>query len=132
MTKKIINKLSQLFPDYLSDSKTNTDSVAKFLISYQNLNIGELELKDGIWKFFYSDDFKNQVNLAPLPEFPDINKVYSSQVLWTFFVVRIPGLKQPHIQDIIHDENIDANNEVELLKRFGKRTISNPYELSIA
>jgi len=50
-------------------------------------------------------------------------------LLWPFFGIRIPGLKQPAIQEILRNENIETDNDVELLKRFGQKTISNPYEL---
>jgi hypothetical protein len=58
-----------------------------------------------------------------------LTKVYRKDSLWPFFLVRIPGLKQPAIKEIIEKENIDTENEVELLKRFGQKSISNPYEL---
>jgi len=44
----------------------------------------------------------------------------------------IPGLKQPKIQEILEEENIDKNDEVALLYRFGRRTTSNPYILEPA
>ncbi|KAK6033622.1 hypothetical protein OSTOST_00220 [Ostertagia ostertagi] len=45
--------------------------------------------------------------------------------------IRIPGLKQPAIQEILKREKIDSGNDIELLKRFGQKTISNPYELMV-
>ncbi len=62
-------------------------------------------------------------------QFPDKNKTYKREELWPFFMIRIPGLNQPEIQHVIESENIDETNEVELLEHFGKKTISNPYEL---
>ena len=64
--------------------------------------------------------------------FPDLDKTYKSELLWPFFQVRIPGLKQPAIQEILKNEKIDEFNEVQLLKRFGKKIIANPYELVMA
>lgn len=48
------------------------------------------------------------------------DKTYKSEELWPFFRIRIPGLEQPSVQEILERENIDKNDEVELLKRFGK------------
>lgn len=106
---------------------------AKFILQVDGIHIGMLQCKDGEWFFKYTDDFKNHVaeyNL--ITGFSDLEKVYQSEVLWPFFQIRIPGLKQPAIREIIEKEKIDQNNEVELLKRFGNKTISNPYELVLA
>jgi len=43
--------------------------------------------------------------------------------------MRVPSLKQPSIRAIVGRERIDEHNQVELLRRFGRRTISNPFEL---
>jgi hypothetical protein len=59
-----------------------------------------------------------------------LTKEYTSPTLWPFFRVRIPGLKQPAVREIILKENLDIENEAALLKRFGERTISNRYILS--
>ena len=64
-------------------------------------------------------------------DFPDVNKTYRYEELPPFFVQRIPGLGQPKVQKIILEEKIDAHNEVELLKRFGKLSISNPFQLLV-
>ena len=57
------------------------------------------------------------------------NKTYKNEVLWPFFKIRIPGLKQPLVQEIISTENINANDEASLLKKFGEKNTSNPYIL---
>lgn len=44
----------------------------------------------------------------------------------------VENIWEPAIQEILKNENIDNSNEVELLKRFGHKTISNPYELLLA
>lgn len=63
--------------------------------------------------------------------FSNLNKVYKNETLWPFFRIRIPGLKQPAVKEILKKENINETNELELLKRFGHKTISNPYELDL-
>lgn len=114
------------------DLKTPTGIHAKFILKYEDIKIGYLELNDGIWKFSYSEAFKEQDDLRPIVQFPDKHKVYENEELWPFFTIRIPGLNQPSIEKILESENIDRSNEVELLKRFGQKTISNPYELVAA
>lgn len=87
-----------------------------------------MSCKDGEWTFKYSDEFKIQNEYHKIIGFPELDEEYKSNDLWPFFRIRIPGLKQPAIREIIEKENIQTN-EFELLKRFGKKTISNPYEL---
>lgn len=103
---------------------------AKFILSVDNIEIGILSCKEDEWWFKYSDEFKkHEDKYNRIIGFPDLNKTYKSSSLWPFFQIRIPGLKQPAIREIIAKENIDDTNEAALLKRFGKKTIANHYEL---
>lgn len=107
-----------------------TDEKVTFLLKLGDVEVGKLICQNGIWKFSYSYDFKNNADkYNSLVGFSDVNKTYESDTLWPFFRLRIPGLKQPKIQEILEFENIDKENEVALLKRFGKKTIANPYSL---
>lgn len=126
--KKVIKYLIQHSEGH-EGLKTPTNVHAEFILKYEDIIVGYLVLDNGIWKFSYSDEFKGQNKLRPIVQFPDENKVYKNEDLWPFFTIRIPGLNQPTIQTILESENIDRSNEVELLKRFGKNTISNPYKL---
>jgi HipA-like protein len=94
-----------------------------------DLPVGVLSVRGGQWTFRYADEFRAQQKLRPLPIFPDVNKVYESNELWSFFRMRVPSLKQPSVRRIVDEQNIDSKDEVKLLKRFGRRTISNPFEL---
>jgi len=38
-------------------------------------------------------------------------------------------LKQPLVKEAVEKENIDSTNQVALLKRFGRRTITTSFEL---
>ncbi len=101
----------------------------KFVLRYKELTIGFLELKEGVWTYRYSDEFKQQYDIKPLTDFPDVNKLYESKELLPFFMQRIPSLSQPKVLAVIKKERIEKNNEVELLKRFGAYSITNPFEL---
>lgn len=109
------------------------DQDTQFILMGNDLHIGTLYCEKGEWFFKYADIFKlrgSDYNL--ITGFPDVSKTYRSATLWPFFKIRIPGLKQPAIQEILKNENIATENEVELLKRFGQKSISNPYELVIS
>jgi hypothetical protein len=69
------------------------------------------------------------IHYAALTGFSDLHKVYKSQDLWPFFFIRIPWLKQLMIREIIKSEKIDGSNEAVLLRRFGSKSMSNPYIL---
>ncbi len=86
-------------------------------------------MENGLWSFQYSDDFRNQIKLKPLPDFPNVDKVYKSEELYPFFLHRIPSIKQPKVQKEIEANNIDATNTADLLRLFGKESISNPFLL---
>ncbi|MBL0913653.1 MAG: HipA N-terminal domain-containing protein [Bacteroidia bacterium] len=101
-----------------------------FALFYKDLIIGKLSVKNGVWEFRYSESFKNQDIVQKIIDFPDTEKIYISDKLWPFFAHRIPGLAQPSVKKIIEEENIDHDNEVDLLKRFGHKSIANPFELT--
>ena len=102
---------------------------AEFRLLYRDLVIGILRAAHGEWTFAYSDAFRSQSNVKPLVEFPDRERRYTSKHLWPSFVMRLPSLKQAEIQEVVKREGIDATDEVQLLRRFGHRTIANPFEL---
>ena len=126
MFSKLMNLWKSDGQDHLQTPK---DVNIVFELSYKNTKIGYLSLANGIWEYNYSEEFKNQITLLPLTDFPNKNKIYQGQHLWPFFLSRIPGSGQPKVQEIIKRKNIKKNDEVSLLKLFGKRTIANPYTL---
>lgn len=102
---------------------------AEFLLFLGNLLVGKLSVTEGHWRFEYSEEFKLKIDLRPLVEFPDLDKVYDNQDLWQFFASRIPSMEQPDVETVLENEKIDETDVVALLKRFGKQTITNPFVL---
>ena len=107
------------------------EAKATFVLKVDGIQVGTLHCENGEWEFKYTDDFKKNQEYNKIIEFSDLNKIYRNETLWPFFQTRIPGLKQPAVQEILKKEKIDEENEFELLKRFGNKTISNPYELEL-
>ena len=133
MIRKFINWFSKSDDGIEMQVQLPKDEEAKFILKVDNIHIGTLYCEKAEWYFQYTDDFKkHSEEYNRIVGFPDLDRVYKSDSLWPFFQIRIPGLKQPAIQEIIAKEKIDQANEVALLKRFGEKTISNPYELVMA
>jgi len=103
-----------------------------FILKYKDLTIGYLHHTDDKWVFQYSDEFKHQDKLDVLIDFPLKEQKYEAPFLWPFFAHRIPGLGQPQIQDIIKHENLNPKNEIDMLRRFGHKSITNPFELAVS
>ena len=120
MIKRILKYFKS--EDGHEDFYTPTDVEIVFELTYRTLKIGVLGLNAGKWTFQYSEAFKNQDKIKPLLDFPDIHKVYVSEELYPFFTQRIPGIGQ-------NVRKLESLNEVDLLKKFGKQTISNPFVL---
>jgi len=130
MLKNIINKLFNKGEEdehILLPKDTN----AQFVLMIDNFIIGYLKCENGLWIFSYSEKFKVSDEYNTIPGFPNVKKTYENESLWPFFKIRIPGLNQPAVKETLEKENIDKSNEFELLKRFGYKTISNPYELRL-
>jgi HipA-like protein len=133
MLRKFKNWFSKSEDDFELQPLLPQNEEAKFILKVDDISIGTLYCQKGEWVFKYTSDFKNHSQeYNRIIGFPDMDKTYQSDSLWPFFKIRIPGLKQPAIQEIIRKEHIDSANEVELLKRFGYKTISNPYQLVMA
>jgi len=111
------------------NKKTAEVRKVAFRLKHGDLEIGVLSHEDEKWTFRYSEAFRLRDDRRPLVQFPDTSKVYESPDLWPFFGLRIPSLKQPLVSKIVTDEHIDTSDGVDLLRRFGRRTISNPFEL---
>ena len=90
----------------------------------QKLLVGTLLYSAGVWYFSYSNEFKLQNRILPLANFPSKDKEYSTRDLWPFFASRIPSNAQLQIEKDKPKEDV-----VTLLRRFGRRTVANPYEL---
>lgn len=126
MIKGILNKLFS--KDIENDTLLPIEESGEMTLKLGELVIGFLTCKNGEWIFKYSKEFKEQKDFHKIIGFPELEEEYKATDLWPFFRIRIPGLKQPAIKEILKNENL-KNNEFELLKRFGKKSISNPYEL---
>src|SRR5262245_48021485 len=59
----------------------------------------------------------------------NVQKEYRSTELWPFFLLRIPSLKQPAVQEFLRSANVQSPTAAILLRQFGKRSIANPFEL---
>ena len=133
MKYKVLKWLSKSDDNFEEQILLPINILTKFILKVDKISIGTLSFKNGFWCYNYTDEFKNHSDeYNRIIGFPDLNKTYQSEILWPFFQVRIPGLKQPAIKEILIKENIDRSNEVALLKRFGRKTIANPYELVMA
>ena len=110
----------------------NTDQPEqqRFTLHLGNLPVGDLAFADSIWTFTYTQQFKaRSEEFYPIVGFRDLEKTYRSTTLWPFFLIRIPGLGQPEMRETIRREGLDITDEAALLRRFGERTLANPFKL---
>lgn len=133
--KEILKSNIKALQNLFSIAKPNTAIDVNFKISsfvfelkYKEMSIGTLEFKDDCWFFSYSEDFKNQNEIASIVSFPDINKIYKSQHLWSFFTSRIPDIESS-TSNLKEEKN--NNNYVQQLKTYGRKSITNPFDLLV-
>jgi HipA-like protein len=133
----MLTKLSQAWRRLIHGDESRRPAAASsvptpqksFDLNLGPMRIGTLDFHEGRWTFAYAEEFKKQTAIRTLVQFPDKEKVYESDELWPFFGMRIPSLKQPSVKEILQREHIDAGSSVDLLRRFGQRTIANPFKL---
>jgi len=128
--KKILTKLTpwSIGEDFSSEN-LKSKKEAQFILSYKGKIIGILEHKGNKWIFKYSDDYKKNQFIAPLIDFPIVNKIYEFEELPPFFAARIPNLNQPFHLKKLSKYKGDKNDLVSLLEIFGQKSINNPFEL---
>lgn len=105
------------------------DEKISFRVMLGSLCVGTLQADRGDWVFNYSEDFKRQDRINPIVDFPVLEREYRSRTLWPFFALRIPSLKQPCVQEFLQRQPSAAADEGILLKKFGMRSIANPFRL---
>lgn len=99
-----------------------------FELKYKDVLIGHLAYQNNQWSFAYSDEFKTQTELAPIVAFPDLHQKYEGKELWSFFMSRIPDNVSTSSDSVKkHNENL-----IDQLKEYGRKTITNPFDLSVA
>ncbi len=130
MIKKLIRSFWKV--DGMEFSDNPSGSKGEFVLYYGKLLIGILIYDGEAWHFKYSDECRKVTKTIPIIDFPDFNKGYTSKDLWPFFAARIPTLNQPYHFKKIKKAKIKDDDSVELLKLFGRDTITNPYKLTPA
>lgn len=103
-----------------------------FTLTLDSLVVGHLRHREGKWIFDYSEPFRQQSKVLPIMDFPDVNRQYISEDLWPFFALRIPSGAQNAVQEFLREQHLENADEVTMLKRFGRRSVANPFELQSA
>lgn len=129
MLSRIKKFLRRFGADEMGELQTPADVDATFVLRYEDLDIGTLRLHEGQWVFEYTEAFKEQSSVKPLVAFGDTRRRYVAESLWPFFIARLPSAAQPEIRQTIEREGLDGSSSLALLRRFGERTIANPFVL---
>lgn len=111
-----------------ASAKISETAVKKFIVRLGNQEVGNLRHGNGQWLFEYTKEFIALVEQGKAKQiigFPITDKSYISPTLWPFFRIRLPG---NYIKAELGRDNIE---EVELLEKYGRRSILNPYEVAL-
>jgi hypothetical protein len=86
--------------------------------------------RNGQYEFKYYDDIKDAKNegFKPLVEFPDLNKLYTSESLFSTFASRLPDKRRRDMSKILKKYELKEFNQYELLKKSGARLPIDNYE----
>lgn len=90
--------------------------------SGQQYIVGQLT-RNSHYEFRYCSEVKAAIEdgFAPLLCFPDLNKQYEDEKLFSVFSSRLPDRKRKNINDILKKYELEDYDEYELLKRSGAR-----------
>ena len=127
MFEKLKKKLWKV--DGMEFTDNPAGSTGAFHLKYGKQLVGVLSYENNQWTFKYSNEFRENLDINPIIDFPDPDKVYIDEQLWPFFASRIPSLNQPFQFKKIQKASIKQDDSVGLLKLFGSETINNPFRL---
>ena len=84
--------------------------------------VGQL-VKNGRFEFRYTEEIQAAMDdgFRPLLCFPDVQKVYMDNKLFSVFVSRLPDKKRKDIQNILKKYDLEQYDDYLLLKRSGAR-----------
>lgn len=103
-----------------------------FELKLGDLHVGTLCRDHGEWVFKYTEDFARQDKVAPITDFPFLEREYRSKELWPFFTLRIPSVTQAVVQEYLRRKGPSQADAADLLQEFGRRSIANPFVLETA
>lgn len=117
----------------LEDVESTTSVVDEHLmLTHGKLDIARVGFDGTTWTFEYTDAFRAQSDITPLPDFPDVNHKYSSEDAWAFLLSRLPSPSRSDIREILQKEQISPTYIIALLHRFGEKSVSSPFDLKAA
>jgi hypothetical protein len=103
----------------------------RFRLLLNDLLVSLISYDRGQWVFEYSDQNKDLVTPHVLPDFPDINKRYVSNLPWPSLLTRVPSTKRPDFAAIYGSEPDESLTLPKLLSRFGRTSYTSPYILEV-
>jgi HipA-like protein len=86
------------------------------------------KVPQGNYFFKYLTEFR-RLNLAPLPGFPDLDRIYEAQEIFPFFQERIPDTRRPEIREWIKQHGLSEDDKLSLLAALGRKAVTDSYEL---
>jgi HipA-like protein len=101
------------------------------LVYYQDVCVAELEeFATGGYEFRYLQPFRD-LSLSPFPGLsPTKGKLLFDQ-LPPFFQERLPDMRRPEIQELVHRSGIPETNKLKLLAELGSHAITDPFEFRL-
>jgi HipA-like protein len=87
--------------------------------------------REATYSFHYLAAFEGK-KLAPLPGFPQLDKVYTATELFPFFRERIPDMRRPEVREQMKNQNISEEDLFALLVQLGRRTVTDSFELRLS
>ena len=88
--------------------------------------VGRLDFDGQFWVFKYDDEYRRRKDLRPIEGFDDLERTYTSSVLFPFFAVRIPDVDRDDVKRVLEDAHVSNPEPVDLLRLFGRRAVSSP------
>ncbi|MBS1560740.1 MAG: hypothetical protein JSS89_03980 [Bacteroidetes bacterium] len=131
MIRALLQRLKQdVGLENVEDSTSVVDE--HLILTHGKLEVARVGFDGKTWTFEYTDAFRAQSTITPLPDFPDVHHKYSSEDAWAFLLSRLPSPSRSDIRQILQKENISPTDIVALLRRFGEKSVSSPFDLKAA
>lgn len=106
----------------IKDGKDYLYLIWKSELTRRQYIVGQLS-KNGQFEFHYCEEVQEAIKagFTPLIPFPDIDKTYSNNELFSVFSSRLPDRKRKDIDSILKKYSLDVYDPYEFLKKSGAR-----------
>lgn len=120
----------------MPSAKQGVDSGTRLLVFEPRpeglVHVGTLSEENGKFTFRYSLHFASTPGAAPIADFPELDRTYTSGELFPFFAIRLPPTGRSDVKEALRSSGLEPEQTLHVLGKLGHLSVANSYRLRLA